>query len=407
MDIYEPQEDSYLLQKWVRELALGRVLDVGTGSGIQALTAAESKNIKEILAIDINEEALQQLKQKTKLLRKIQVQKSDIFENVEDKFDTIIFNPPYLPQDKGIEDLALYGGKKGWEISERFFNQVSKYLVAKGKILFLFSSYTNKEKIEEILQKNLLEFRELESKRQAMFEELYVYLIEKSELLRELERKGIEQVHYLAKGKRGLVYSGIWKTHHQVKSHFAKEKLLEVAIKTENPRSTALSRMENEAKWLERLNQEGIGPKLYFTGKNVENNYLVMELIIGERWGEWLKDKSKEEIKKTIIQILKQLYRLDQLKVNKEELHHPYKHILIESLQEPILIDFERCKKTEKPTNITQFLECLCRMKEELELKGIKIEVEQLRKLGGEYKSDYSLQKFKEIQEIIINYSSI
>ncbi|MEK6938835.1 MAG: HemK2/MTQ2 family protein methyltransferase [Nanoarchaeota archaeon] len=402
MDIYAPQEDSYLLQKWVRELASGRVLDVGTGSGIQALTAAESKNVKEILAIDINEEALLQLKQKTKLLRKIQIKKSNLFENVDSKFDTIIFNPPYLPQDKGIEDSALYGGKKGWEISERFFNEVSKYLVAKGKILFLFSSYTNKEKIEEILQHHLLSFKELESKKFPFFEELYVYVIEKSELLRELERKGIEQVHYLAKGKRGIVYSGVWKTQNQVKLHFATEKLLKVAIKTENPRSTALSRMENESKWLERLNREDIGAKLYFFG----TNYLVMEFISGERWGEWLKDKNKGEIKEVIIKILKQLYRLDQLKVNKEELHHPYKHILVTNEGEPVLIDFERCKETEKPTNITQFLECLCRMKEELEERGVKVEVEGMRKLSGEYKSNYSIQQFKEIQEMIINCSS-
>ena len=115
------------------------------------------------------------------------------------------------------------------------------------------------------------------------------------------------------------------------------------------------------------------------------------------------KRKMNEEV---IIKILKQLYRLDQLKVNKEELHHPYKHILVTNEGEPVLIDFERCKETEKPTNITQFLECLCRMKEELEERGVKVEVEGMRKLSGEYKSNYSIQQFKEIQEMIINCSS-
>jgi release factor glutamine methyltransferase len=386
MDIYEPQEDSYLLQKWVREYALGRVLDVGTGSGIQALTAAENKNVREVLAIDINEDALEQLKKKIKLLKKIKTQKSDLFENVQGQFDTVIFNPPYLPQDKGVEDPALYGGKKGWEISARFFQEVSNFLVAKGKILFLFSSYTNKERIEEILKHQLLDFEGLESKRLAMFEELYVYLIQKSELLRELERKGIEQVHYLAKGKRGLVYSGIWKTHAKVKSHFAKENLLPVAIKVENPSSMATNRLENEAKWLARLNEHQIGPKLYFTG----SGYLVMEFIEGPRLGEWMAEQGPEEIRKMLILILEQCFKIDQLGVNKQEMHHPYKHILI-SKGKPVLIDFERCKETESPGNVTQFLEFISRSKEELGKKGLKISLEKMRRLGKEYRKEQDL----------------
>ena len=193
MDIYQPAEDSYLLQKYVQKHAFGRVLDLGTGSGIQALTAVERKDVREVVAVDLNEKAIKELKKEIsqKKIRKITVKKSDLFSNVKDKFDTIIFNPPYLPQDKVgnelIEDPALYGGKHGWEISEKFFSEVNDYLVANGKILFLFSSLTNKEKIEEIISQNLLEFKELEKQKLPMFETLYVYLIEKSKVLRELE----------------------------------------------------------------------------------------------------------------------------------------------------------------------------------------------------------------------------
>ena len=163
MDIYQPAEDSYLLQKYVQKHAFGRVLDLGTGSGIQALTAVKRKDVREIVAVDINEKAIKELKTEIsqKKIRKITIKKSDLFSNVQDKFDTIIFNPPYLPQDKGIEDPALYGGKHGWEISEKFFSEVNQFLVANGKILFLFSSLTNKQKIEEIISQNLLEFKEL------------------------------------------------------------------------------------------------------------------------------------------------------------------------------------------------------------------------------------------------------
>ena len=55
--IYEPREDSFLLQKYVKKYSKGRVLDMGTGSGIQALTALEKT--KCVVAVDINEETLQ------------------------------------------------------------------------------------------------------------------------------------------------------------------------------------------------------------------------------------------------------------------------------------------------------------------------------------------------------------
>src|SRR3989344_2045504 len=125
-DIYEPAEDSYLLQNVVRGSVFGRVLDIGTGSGIQAMTAVESSRVREVVAVDINPEAVEKLQ--AKQIRKLTVFQSDLFEHVEGQFNCIIFNPPYLPQDPGVEDAALYGGKRGWEVDERFFRYASRYL---------------------------------------------------------------------------------------------------------------------------------------------------------------------------------------------------------------------------------------------------------------------------------------
>ncbi len=66
MDIYEPAEDSYLLQEVVREEVHGRVLDVGTGSGIQALSAAKSSRVREVVAVDINPDAVRGLSGKNR-----------------------------------------------------------------------------------------------------------------------------------------------------------------------------------------------------------------------------------------------------------------------------------------------------------------------------------------------------
>ncbi|MBI2146029.1 methyltransferase [Candidatus Woesearchaeota archaeon] len=396
MDIYEPAEDSYLLQKAVRDYATGRVLDLGTGSGIQAFTAIRIPEVKEVVALDINPDAIKALQQKIthEKLRKLKVLQSDLFEQAYGKFNTIIFNPPYLPQDKGIDDNSIYGGRKGWEISERFFQEASHFLFPDGIILFLFSTHTNKKKIEEILAHHLLEFEEV-GREKVAFETLYVYRITKSVVLRELEKKGIGQIHYLAQGKRGLVFQGSFDRSTPIKTHFpSRKETLLVAIKIPQEGSKAVDAIRQEAVWLALVNQQGIGPRLLFTG----DNFMVSEFIEGEFFVEWLEHHSPAEVRKAVVAILRQCHRLDQLHITKEEMHHPLKHIIMTQHNQPVLIDFERCRTTEKPQNVTQFVEFLCRLQDALQKRGLSLSVSEIRSMAKEYKQKYN----QEIIEIII-----
>ncbi len=140
--IYEPEEDSYLLNKYVRKYVNGKVLDMGTGTGIQAMSALE--NTEEVFAVDINEEAVEYVKKKG-----VSAIKSDLFENIEGKFDWIIFNPPYLPKDEDEPEdsrIATTGGEKGNEIILKFLKEAKRHLNAEGKILILVSSLTGEPK---------------------------------------------------------------------------------------------------------------------------------------------------------------------------------------------------------------------------------------------------------------------
>src|SRR3989344_2383754 len=110
--IYEPKEDSYLLAEKVKEYAKDKsILDIGTGSGIQAVTA-KSAGAKSVIASDINLEAINHVKKQFKK-NKIRAVHSNLFDKIIGTFDLIIFNPPYLPEDKK-EDydsrLATTGG---------------------------------------------------------------------------------------------------------------------------------------------------------------------------------------------------------------------------------------------------------------------------------------------------------
>src|SRR3989338_9032417 len=56
--VYEPAEDSQLLASAVEKYASGSVLDMGAGSGIQAITAAKKTGVKSVVAADVNDDAL-------------------------------------------------------------------------------------------------------------------------------------------------------------------------------------------------------------------------------------------------------------------------------------------------------------------------------------------------------------
>lgn len=176
--IYAPREDSFLLQKHVKKYAFGRtVLDMGTGSGILAEEALKYSDY--VVAADINPKCIKRINEKFHGNDCIYAVQSDLFENVKGKFGLIIFNPPYLPEDKREDPesaRATTGGKQGWEIIERFLKGAKNHLEKDGKILLLFSSLTNKEKVGKLIRENNFTFKQIDSEKLA-FEELYVYLV--------------------------------------------------------------------------------------------------------------------------------------------------------------------------------------------------------------------------------------
>jgi len=391
--IYKPREDSNLLENYVKKYATGNVLDIGTGSGIQALAASRLNSVRNITATDINETTIKYCEKNIKN-KKIKFLVSDLFDNLKDnkKFDTIIFNPPYLPNELKIKDLTLEGGKKGYEVIEKFLNEVNKFLKPNGKILITFSSLTKKEKIDEFIQNNLLEFKLLD-KKHIFFEDLYIYLIEKSPILIKLEKRNIKNIKYYSKGKRGYIFVGTYNNK-------------KVAIKMKNPGSKAISRIDNEINFLKLLNKKNIGPKLLF----YDEDYFVYKFIKGIKILDFLISLNKNSInKKIILNIIKniynQLYIMDKLKINKEEMSHPHKHILINNKNKPILIDFERCHHILKPSNVTQFCDFLISNSVKLILKcnDININNKKLINLAKVYKKQQNKENFNKIIKYVKN----
>jgi len=150
-EIYSPAEDSFflsdILKKIIPEMSKKnknknlKFLEIGCGSGIQLQTAMEAGVKKEnILGADINDNAVKHCKKLG-----FNSVYSNLFQNIKGNYDLIIFNPPYLPDDKRepkSSKLATTGGKKGGEIINKFLKQAKGYLNKEGKIILIISSLT-------------------------------------------------------------------------------------------------------------------------------------------------------------------------------------------------------------------------------------------------------------------------
>ncbi|OYT36112.1 hypothetical protein B6U91_01890 [Candidatus Pacearchaeota archaeon ex4484_71] len=167
-----PQEDSYLLSEVLKRKLQDKeisCLEIGAGSGIQ-LEVLESIGIKKILGCDINRNAVAECKKKG-----FECLYSDLFSNVKGKFDIIVFNPPYLPEEE-TEDmgskLSTTGGKKGSEIINRFLQQAEGHLKEGGEIILLTSSLTQDVDWRDWERKKLAE-------KKLFFEKLFVWELRK------------------------------------------------------------------------------------------------------------------------------------------------------------------------------------------------------------------------------------
>ena len=142
-----------------------KVLEIGVGSGIQLKTLKQLE-IKNISGVDINSEAVKYCKQQG-----FNCIQSDLFEKIKGKFNLIIFNPPYLPEDKREpkkSQLATTGGKKGSEIINKFLKQAKKHLEKEGKIFLLVSNLTKNINFKGYNKKII-------SQKKVFFEELILF----------------------------------------------------------------------------------------------------------------------------------------------------------------------------------------------------------------------------------------
>lgn len=141
-EVHVPSDRSKILGRAVlKEVKkTDRVLDMGTGSGVNAILAA-SKSSK-VIAVDINPFAVKCAKYNARLNEvssRIKFLKSDVFQNVEGKFDLIIFDPPFrwfAPRD--IREVST--ADENFKTLSTFFKNAKKYLNKDGRMLTYYGT---------------------------------------------------------------------------------------------------------------------------------------------------------------------------------------------------------------------------------------------------------------------------
>ena len=143
-----------------------KILDLCTGSGIIAITLKkELEQVSvDIIASDISEEALEVAKENSQSHdATIKFIKSDIFNNIDDKFDIIVSNPPYIDRKDEVTmkdnvlkydpHLALFAEEEGMYFYRKIIEQANDYLNENG-VIFFEIGYDQKDKIIKLADLN-------------------------------------------------------------------------------------------------------------------------------------------------------------------------------------------------------------------------------------------------------------
>lgn len=141
-----------------------KVLDMCTGSGCIAISVDRLCEKADVTAVDISEKALETAKENNDRNNgNVSFVKSDLFENIKEKYDIIISNPPYIPSgdmEELMEEvrahephLALDGSDDGLKFYRKICKMAREFLNADGKIFFEIG-FDQGETVPELLRMN-------------------------------------------------------------------------------------------------------------------------------------------------------------------------------------------------------------------------------------------------------------
>ena len=158
-----PRQDTECLVEMVLPITENKkILDMCTGSGCIAISLAVLGKAKECTAVDLSDAALEVAKKNARINRAdVKYVQSDLFEKIDDTYDIIVSNPPYIPQDV-IEGLmeevrehepmqALDGGADGLDFYRKIIQGAKEHLCGGGQLFFEIG-YDQGEAVQRLME---------------------------------------------------------------------------------------------------------------------------------------------------------------------------------------------------------------------------------------------------------------
>ena len=160
-DVLIPRQETEILveevNKFTKNNSCKKVLDLCTGSGCIAVSVAKYNDNISVTASDISKNALNIAKENASInnvSKKINFIESDIFSNINEKFDIIVSNPPYVTEEeyKNLEQELYFEPKRALTADDNglyFYKKISenaeKYLNDNGVIFLELNANLSKE----------------------------------------------------------------------------------------------------------------------------------------------------------------------------------------------------------------------------------------------------------------------
>lgn len=128
-----------------------RVLDMGTGSGVNAILAASRG--AEVLAVDISPDAVDAARAnviRNGVSESVEVRRSDVFSDVTGRFDWIVFDPPFRWfKPRSLMESVM--ADEGYQALTRFFRGARRHLPKGGKMLIFFGTSGDLRHLERLM----------------------------------------------------------------------------------------------------------------------------------------------------------------------------------------------------------------------------------------------------------------
>ncbi len=163
------------------------ILDLCTGSGAIGLRLKKEYPNSIITLSDISAKALMIASENSeKLELPVKIINSDLFDKIDNKFDVIISNPPYIRDDEEIEDIvrdnephiALFAGKDGLDFYDRILKDIKNYL--KEEFVIAFEIGADQKQSASNLAYKYLENIEVYSKQDMSGKDRMIFIVNKS-----------------------------------------------------------------------------------------------------------------------------------------------------------------------------------------------------------------------------------